>query len=64
MIFLLNFQVKMLLCLAQVPTVPGQLPTGVDITEPPTKALLIAMVMDMLINSAHIVEHWVPKLLF
>ena len=58
MIFLLNFQVK-----AQVLTVPGQIPIGVDITEPPIKALLIVMVMDMLINSAHFVEQPVPKLL-
>ena len=58
MIFLLNFQVK-----AQVLTVPGQMPDGVNITEPPMKALLIAMVMDMLINSAHFVEQPVPKLL-
>ena len=59
MIFLLNFQVK-----AQVLTVPGQLPDGVDITEPPMKALLIAMVMDMLINSAHFMERVVPKVLY
>ena len=49
-----------ILCLAQVPTVPGQVPHGVDITEPPTKALLIAMVMDILINFAHFVEQMVP----
>ena len=59
MIFLLNFQVK-----AQDLTVPDQVPIGVDITEPPMKALLIVMAMDMLIYSAHFVEQVVPKLLY